>query len=347
VRLNEEPVSLVRAPEAARAYARLKARVAAAGLMERSRLFYALLIFFAFSGYLVCASAIVLLESYAYLTLACLAFTFFTIQVAGLMHDAGHRAVFASTRANDVLGSACSFLVGMVFDGWRSRHNTHHAHPNDEDQDPDMEIPFIAATEVLFQRKGGLQRRLARHQALYYYPLGGLVSFTNRLGSITYFLRRGFRGRLHQLLPYLAGVAVLFFVPFLVFAPAKAAFVVLLVHVSTGLYLANCFAPNHKGMPAAVRSSGLTFIEQQVVTARNVRGGFLTELLLVGLNHQIEHHLFPSCPRNKLRLLRPYVRQTCLELGLPYTEAGFIESNRALLQTLRDVPRRATWPSPA
>jgi fatty acid desaturase len=100
-------------------------------------------------------------------------------------------------------------------------------------------------------------------------------------------------------------------------------------------------------MPAAVRSSGLTFIEQQVVTARNVRGGFLTELLLVGLNHQIEHHLFPSCPRNKLRLLRPYVRQTCLELGLPYTEAGFIESNRALLQTLRDVPRRATWPSPA
>ena len=38
-----------------------------------------------------------------------------------------------------------------------------------------------------------------------------------------------------------------------------------------------------------------------MLTSRNVRGGWLTDLALGGLNYQIEHHLFPSMPRPNLR----------------------------------------------
>jgi fatty acid desaturase len=83
----------------------------------------------------------------------------------------------------------------------------------------------------------------------------------------------------------------------------------------------------------------LSFFEQQVVTARNVKGGFVTDVVLVGLNLQIEHHLFPSCPRNKLRRLVPYVRAACLEANIPYVEMGAIETNRFLMDSLTTVAR--------
>ncbi len=126
---------------------------------------------------------------------------------------------------------------------------------------------------------------------------------------------------------------------FVLFPLDKAIFVFLVVHVTTGVYLANCFAPNHKGMQTYPRDAEVSFLEQQIVTARNVSGGFLTDLLLVGLNHQIEHHLFPTCPRNKLGLLGPYVRQVCQEQGLSYCDVSFLSTNRTLVQHLHGVSR--------
>jgi fatty acid desaturase len=330
--------------EATRAYSHLKAEVARAGLFERSLRFYAFLTLFAFGGYAASACAIAVLDQPALLGLACLSFSFFSVQVAGLMHDSGHRAVFASVRNNDILGYASAALLGMVFDNWKTRHNMHHAHPNQEDLDPDMEIPFIATSGETLTRKTGLQRWLLRFQAYYYFPLGSVVSFSNRLGTVSYFLRNRSLGEAWKLALYAGGILLLFASPFLVFSLEKAIFVFLLVHLSTGVYLANCFAPNHKGMPVVVPGETFSFLEQQVITSRNVRGGFLTDVLLVGLNHQVEHHLFPYTPRNKLGRLQPYVRAACREAGIPYTEVGLVETNRILLGELHAVGRLTRAP---
>lgn len=327
--------------EATQAYSRLKSEVSRAGILDRSLSFYAPLVLFAFLGYGLSVGAIVALENFPLLALACLGFSFFSVQVAGIMHDSGHRAIFRSNRNNEFLGYVSGLLLGMVFDNWKTRHNTHHAHPNEEDLDPDMEIPFVATSEYLYLKKGVAQRWLMKYQAYYYYPLGSIVSFSNRLGSITYFWRDGAGKSAWKLALYLCGVAFLFVSPFVAFPLSKAVFVFLLVHVSTGIYLANCFAPNHKGMPLVGKGAVMSFLEQQVITGRNVRGGLVTDMMLVGLNHQVEHHLFPYCPRNKLRLLQPYVKRVCADLGLEYTEVGLLETNRILLRELHSVPRAA------
>ena len=57
------------------------------------------------------------------------------------------------------------------------------------------------------------------------------------------------------------------------------------------------FAPNHKGMPVLSAGHTLDFLRKQVLTSRNIRGGWFVDILLGGLNYQIEHHLFPSMPR--------------------------------------------------
>ena len=76
------------------------------------------------------------------------------------------------------------------------------------------------------------------------------------------------------------------------------------------------------------------FLRRQVLTSRNVRGGRLTDVALGGLNHQIEHHLFPSMPSPNLRRARTVVRRYCEELGLDYVETGLLTSYRLALASL-------------
>jgi fatty acid desaturase len=322
-------------------YRRLKTRVRSDGILDRAYGFYAVLTIFAFGGYVIAGAAIVALDSYAWLLLACLAFSFFTVQLAGIMHDCGHRAVFASARNNDVLGFFAAGAIGMMLASWRAHHNRHHAFPNQPDHDPDYQIPLVALSLSQLTRKGSLGRTLARYQAFYFYAIVATASLSNRLGGLTHFLRRPSRGDVVNALAYFPVVLALFAGPFLLFPLEKALFVLVTVHLTSGLYLANCFAPNHKGMTTVEPDSRLSFLEQQVITARNVRGGVLCDVLMVGLNHQIEHHLFPGTPRNKLARLQPHVQAVCEREGIPYLEAGFVEGGRSILASLHAVPREA------
>jgi fatty acid desaturase len=105
------------------------------------------------------------------------------------------------------------------------------------------------------------------------------------------------------------------------------------------LYLGCAFAPNHKGMPILAQDDDTDFLRRQVLTSRNVRGGRLVDVLLGGLNYQIEHHLFPSMPRASLRHARPIVRAHCLQHGLPYVETSLFDSYRQALHHLHTAGR--------
>jgi len=92
-------------------------------------------------------------------------------------------------------------------------------------------------------------------------------------------------------------------------------------------------------MPILSRDDDGDFLRRQVLTARNVRGARSTDLLLGGLNYQIEHHLFPHMPRSALRHAQPIVRTFCLSHGLPYAQTGLLDSYRQALRHLRAVGR--------
>ena len=68
-------------------------------------------------------------------------------QVGFLGHDAGHRQIFGTRRANYVLGVLLGNLgIGLSYGWWASKHNRHHAHPNTEDADPDIVLGALAFT---------------------------------------------------------------------------------------------------------------------------------------------------------------------------------------------------------
>jgi fatty acid desaturase len=106
-----------------------------------------------------------------------------------------------------------------------------------------------------------------------------------------------------------------------------------------GLYLGSSFAPNHKGMAVLDADDRRDFLRRQVLTSRNVRGGVLIDLVLGGLNYQIEHHLFPNMPRSNLRRAQPIIRQFCQENGLPYGETSLLGSYTQVLRHLHTIGR--------
>jgi fatty acid desaturase len=133
---------------------------------------------------------------------------------------------------------------------------------------------------------------------------------------------------------------------FLVFSALSVGHAILFILVHQGLfglYTGTVFAPNHKGMLILDKDSQLDFVRRQVLTSRNIKAHPITDFWYGGLNYQIEHHLFPSMPRNQLRKAQVIVRAFCNERGISYHESSALQSNREILQYLHEVgaPLRA------
>jgi fatty acid desaturase len=96
-------------------------------------------------------------------------------------------------------------------------------------------------------------------------------------------------------------------------------------------------------MPIIEHGTRFDFLRRQVLTSRDVHGGFFTDLALGGLNYQIEHHLFPNMPRPCLRHAQPLIRAHCQTLGLVFHETTLLQSYRAVLRHLDTIgaPLRA------
>ncbi|MEO8906866.1 MAG: acyl-CoA desaturase, partial [Microbacteriaceae bacterium] len=111
-----------------------------------------------------------------------------------------------------------------------------------------------------------------------------------------------------------------------------------------GLYMGASFAPNHTGMPILPRDAKVDFLSRQVLTSRNIRGGFAMDVFMGGLNYQIEHHLFPSMPRPSLAQARNIVREHCSQMGVQYTETTLMRSYGIVVQYLNRVGLAARDP---
>jgi len=52
---------------------------------------------------------------------------------------------------------------------------------------------------------------------------------------------------------------------------------------------------------------------------------------------QIEHHLFPTMPRNNLYHVRPMVKEFCKKNGIVYEELSYLDCLRAVESKLHRI----------
>jgi fatty acid desaturase len=320
-------------------YAELSRAVRGAGLLRRRPVYYTIKI---------SANLLLMLAGWAVFFL--LGRTWWQLLVAvflGLMfaqtgfigHDAGHRQISGSRRADDLIGRIhANLMIGLSYGWWISKHNRHHSHPNQVGRDPDIGDGAIVFTPDQTLARRGIGRWLAGYQAWLFFPMLLLEGVHLHVAGIRTLLgRRRFPVRLAEGALLIAHASAYLAAVFLVLSPLQAAVFIVIQQGVFGICLGCAFAPNHKGMPVLGHNEKVDFLRRQVITSRNIRGGWFTDLALGGLNYQIEHHLFPSMPRPSLRHAQELVRGFCQAHGVAYHETSLIASYAQVLRHLHTV----------
>ena len=154
------------APRRGSEYAELSRQIRQAGLLKRRPGYYTWKIAVTIAMLAAGWTAFVMVgNSWWQLAVAAFLAVVFT-QIGFLGHDAGHRQVFGTLRASYIAGILLGNLgIGLSCSWWADKHNRHHAHPNQEDADPDIAVGALAFTSAQARTSRGLARLVFRYQA--------------------------------------------------------------------------------------------------------------------------------------------------------------------------------------
>lgn len=270
---------------------------------------------------------------------ALIAMAFASVQGAAVAHEAGHGAVTSSRSVRDWVGSFfMTFLVGSCFPFWLHKHGQHHLHSNSPD-DPDLSSDILCFSAEEARSRRGVARWIARWQHVLIWPAVTLIGFTLKIQSWIFLLRRprAWLDKAFLVLHFLVFIGV----PALLIGPVAAVIHYLILTWLFGCNLAFIFLPNHVGRPWIQEPKEATWLHRQVATARNLTDSWLATRIFNGLNHHIEHHLFPNVPFSRLSLGRRIIKDFCQRRDLPYHEIGVWKAFGEVYTFNREIARIA------
>ena len=299
-------------------------------------------------------AALLLADSWALRIGAAFAIGFGVVQSSFFAHEAAHCAIRLNGWKVEWLGQiADTLLVGYDFAYFRRSHDLHHFHTNEVEKDPDgLSSLFSVHDWSASQKKTWLSVMMTRWQGVTLPIFYALWAFTMKWDGITYVARNWRRAKL-DIAMLIAHVVCWLVIPAYVLGTEIALVNYLLWNVVAGWYLALIIPPNHVGMPTISRSEDVDFATQQVRSSRNLveppwlpGGAWLYDMFFIGLNRQIEHHLFPYVATPRLRRGHVAVKAFCERQGLPYGEWRYLDAMTDVHKHLWRVGRKATRDDP-
>jgi fatty acid desaturase len=274
------------------------------------------------------------------------------IQQSGFVaHDVCHNAVVSRRwrrRASWFFGTVC---FGFDYRKWVREHNIHHMMNSRPFEDPQMDVmPHLLyahrEVEVFERRKRAItdwERTKMGFQHLWILPV---LLLYGRVNVVKGDLKRALRARDAHLLSahalhYLLWISLmaqgwgdlLSFAPVFVLTTLVVSGV---VHLQ--LILSHAYAP--RLFTEEQQQAGMTL---QAISNQNITTTWFDDWFHGGLQHHIEHHLFPRLPRHSLPKVRPLVRALCEKHGLPYRSTHFPVAVRDMLRSFwrQGAPLRA------
>jgi fatty acid desaturase len=260
---------------------------------------------------------------------------FFLTVAAMLGHEGGHMALSDSAFENRLFASlAFAWLAGMSAGYWMHKHNgLHHPHPNDPDLDPDVKIlPMAASAETHASSPKALQWFQRNLQWWAFWLVATQLHLAMRRTGTRHLYRQIKAGKYEAVfrldaMGLVFHIATWLVLPALVVGLGPTLGAYMLIWSFVGLYLTIIFAPAHMGLPLVDKTGAkaLDGWELQLQTTRNIRLPGWLAWAYCGLDHQIEHHLFPRISHRKLGKAAEITRTWANEHGLPYRDVGFLE----------------------
>lgn len=237
-------------------------------------------------------------------------------------HEGSHKSFSKSPWRNTLV----TYLLFPMFSGlgalyWKNKHDRlHHGHPNVEGLDPDIQPwPFASSVGDHEKSSPGLRWFQRNLQKTAFWPMSTLMAIGMRRSSIIYlakYPKKRSREWIAEVLCMSVHYIAWIVIPMIVFGPLAGLFVYLSVWGVVGVCLALVFAPAHMGLPIT-HGQNHDWVHQ-LETTRDLALPKLVSFFFIGLDYQVEHHLFPKIPHQNLPRAAQITRAWCARNGLTH-----------------------------
>ncbi|HSQ47353.1 MAG TPA: acyl-CoA desaturase [Lutibacter sp.] len=254
-----------------------------------------------------------------------------------VMHDSNHESFSSKKWVNKIMGSSMYILAGNVYN-WKVQHNVlHHTFTNIPGFDEDID-----AGRIIRFNKNSKWLKIHQFQKYYSFFLYGLLTInwaiTTDFRQMHKYLKRKLSyGKfpnpatewttliVTKLLYYFLWIVL----PLLVLDIAwwKVLIGFFVMHYTAGIILSIVFQLAHivpmAEMPLPDKEGNLehTWAVHQLYTTTNFApNNKFISWYTGGLNHQVEHHIFPHISHIHYGKIAKIVKETALEYDLPYNE---------------------------
>jgi fatty acid desaturase len=256
--------------------------------------------------------------------------------IGGFMyHDGSHFSVSNNWRVNWYI-QYVHRIIASPFD-WLYEHIIgHHQYVNIHNRDPDLNHETTLnfnndITPVRYSKDVKWDKIHIKQERFYYFmssfsfillgTLNGLrMMITNVYNNCVYY-NNTFTNRLYHLCDLLLGAYIVFILPFTIWTPFYA-----IKHILLPWYITSCIfilntTMNHFN-PETMTYNKNWYIHQ-VITSHNFGlHNILYFYTSIGLNYQIEHHLFPSVNHCHLPNIQPIVKRLCDKYNISYNHSS-------------------------
>lgn len=276
-----------------------------------------------------------------------------------VMHDGNHGSYSSKTWLNKFMGSSIYILAGNVYN-WQIQHNVlHHTYTNIPGHDEDLD-----AGRIIRFTKEAKWHRFHRFQHYYSVFLYGLLTFNWAITSDFKQMRNYVKRKLSygefpspfKLWTTLIITKVIYFSIWLLVPMIlgiiwwKVLLGFFVMHYTAGLILSIVFQLAHvveetiNPLPNKLGEMDNTWAIHQLYTTTNfARRNWLINWFTGGLNHQIEHHIFPNISHIHYGKISSIVRETAREYSLPYYE--FKTTRAAIIAHFKHLKNLGMKPS--
>ncbi len=253
-----------------------------------------------------------------------------------VMHDGNHGSYSNKSWINKLMGGTIYVLAGNVHN-WQVQHNVlHHTYTNVHGHDEDLD-----AGRIIRFTKEAKWHSFHRFQHYYSVFLYGLLTFNWALTTDFKQMRRYLKRKLsygelkspkvlwtNLIIAKIIYVAIWIVLPIVIgIAWWKVLIGFFVMHYTAGLILSIVFQLAHvvdettNPIPNELGELDNTWaIHQLYTTANFAPKNKIVNWFTGGLNHQIEHHIFPHISHVHYGNIAKIVKQTALECNLPYNE---------------------------
>lgn len=280
-------------------------------------------------------------------------------QLAGVGHDLGHSGVTHSFHTDHRIGSVCAALMGLSTCWWKSDHNTHHVVCNSVEHDPNIQHmpllavapgsiakPFYSSYHAKWFQLDAATRAIVSRQHFFFYPLMMVARINLYIQGWIFLLAKKETIHYRKLEALSLGLFHLWVGAVMYSMPTSLQSIcwILVAHAVSGLLHVQIVLSHwsmHTYSGHAYNGAKDEWYITQLLTTLNVDCPEWMDWFYIGLQFQIEHHLFPRLPRHNLRKARELVKGVCKKHNLPYHEPGFFAANLEMWEQLRATARRA------